>query len=42
MAIGDVGPREVIEVDDDKDKVIPPTSVQNNDQPSTSGSHDRP
>jgi hypothetical protein len=42
MAIGDVGPREVIEVDDDRDKVIPPTNVQNNDQPSTSGSHDRP
>ena len=42
MAIGDMRPREVIEIDDDdKDYVIPPSSVQINDQPSTSGSHDK-
>ena len=39
MAIGDVRPREVREEhDEDSTRVIPPTSVQNEDQPSASGS----
>lgn len=35
--VGDVKPREVIEVEDDKDQVIPPSSVKTNDQPSKNG-----
>jgi hypothetical protein len=37
IKISDVKPIEVIEVEDDKDQVIPPSSVKTNDQPSKNG-----
>ncbi|XP_066341604.1 uncharacterized protein [Miscanthus floridulus] len=41
MDIGDIRPREVIDVEDEKDQVLPPPNVQaNENQASTSGTHD--
>ena len=41
MDIGDIRPREVIEVEDDKDQVLSSPIVQNANQASTSGVHDQ-
>jgi hypothetical protein len=41
MTIGAVGPREVQDEEDDSTRVMPPSSVKSEDQPSTSGSHDQ-
>ena len=42
MDIGDIRPREVIDVEEDKDQVLPPQNMQvNENQASTSGSHDQ-
>jgi len=41
MDIGDIRPREVIDVEYDKNQVLPPPSMQNNCQASKSGSQDQ-
>ena len=41
MDVGDIRPREVIEVKDDKDQVLSSPIVQNANQASTSGVHDQ-